>query len=129
MADYDTPLNDEEQAGYAQKFSPEDSKDYDMQGWYKEHVASGKSSQGDPSGGDHFTDTYKKPNHPTFSEDSKYHGVDGNEGGQWHLLNDNKFAFRPGSTNFANHDTKSLSDYFKKVEPDNFLLLAGEDLK
>ncbi|NJN97929.1 MAG: hypothetical protein HC875_29570 [Anaerolineales bacterium] len=31
----------------------------------------------------HGTDYYKKPNHPTFSTESQYHGSDGFYGGQW----------------------------------------------
>jgi len=31
----------------------------------------------------HGVDTWKKPNHPTFSNQSKYHGVDGFYGGNW----------------------------------------------
>jgi hypothetical protein len=50
---------------------------YDVQGFYK----SGDYKNRDNDG--HGTDTYKKPNHPTFSNQSKYHGADGFYGGEW----------------------------------------------
>ncbi len=31
----------------------------------------------------HGSDQFKKPNHPSFSDQSVYNGVDGNQGGQW----------------------------------------------
>jgi len=40
--------------------------DYDYRGYYKEH------GPVDMQKGEHFTDTYKYPNHPTFSIESKY---------------------------------------------------------
>jgi len=50
---------------------------YDVQGFWK----SGDYKRRDGDG--HGTDTWKKPNHPTFSNQSKYHGVDGWYGGNW----------------------------------------------
>lgn len=118
---YDTPLNDDEMTAYNQQFSPQDSQDYDMQGWFKDNKDTAMSE------GQHYPDTYKKPNHMTFSDESQYHGKDGNEGGKWMQLPDDKFAFRPGSTNMKNHSTSDMIDYFKKVEPHNYLLLGGEE--
>jgi hypothetical protein len=50
---------------------------YDIQGFWK----SGDWKNVDSDG--HGTDTWKKPNHPTFSNQSKYHGADGFYGGNW----------------------------------------------
>ena len=50
---------------------------YDIQGFWK----SGDYKKMDQD--NHGTDTWKKPNHPTFSNQSKYHGIDGFYGGNW----------------------------------------------
>ena len=50
---------------------------YDVQGFWK----SGDHKRMDQD--NHGTDTWKKPNHPTFSNQSKYHGADGFYGGNW----------------------------------------------
>lgn len=77
---YNTPLDDEEERRYhdwaAQNHREGDSFDYDMRGAWKQ------GERGDPQTG-HFPDTYKKPNHPTFSDQSRYHGAGGRMGGRW----------------------------------------------
>jgi hypothetical protein len=77
---YNTPLTPEEEQRYQewakQNHRESDTFDYDMRGAWKEGI------QADPSTG-HFPDTYKKPNHPTFSDQSQYHGADGRYGGHW----------------------------------------------
>jgi len=50
---------------------------YDVQGFWK----SGDYKNTDENG--HGSDKWKKPNHPTFSNQSNYHGVDGFYGGNW----------------------------------------------
>lgn len=50
---------------------------YDVQGFWK----SGDYKNMDED--NHGSDRWKKPNHPTFSNQSKYHGADGWYGGNW----------------------------------------------
>ncbi len=50
---------------------------YDIQGFWK----AGDHKRMDQD--NHGTDAWKKPNHPTFSNQSNYHGVDGFYGGNW----------------------------------------------
>jgi len=51
---------------------PKDNfSNYDMQGYWKDNVKGNSNWAADASNG-HFTDKYKKPNHPTFSVESKY---------------------------------------------------------
>lgn len=111
---YNTPLSDEDEAKYQEWAKANkregDTYDYDMRGAWKEGASQG--------GNGHFTDKYKKPNHPTFSDQSKYHGVDGEEGGKWEQ-NGDKWRFTPGSTN--KHDPEALKRYFKRAEPGNDL--------
>lgn len=129
---YNTQLSQPEQQSFdawsadqSQKVGRDVSKDkydYDMQGWWKQN------SQDTPDGpqlkGGHLTDTFKKPNHPTFSGYSQYHGVDGNQGGNWTKKPDGSWSFMPGSTNLKNFSADDMRDYFKRVEPGNELLLS-----
>ncbi len=66
---FDTPLNDQEETKFQewkQKYAPNDSgQDYDLRGAFK----SGLTPDADTG---HWPDTYKKPNHPTFSDQSIY---------------------------------------------------------
>ncbi len=109
---YNTPLSDEDEGAY-QKWAKEnkrekDTYDYDMRGAWKE--GAGQADNG------HFPDTHKKPNHPTFSDQSKFHGVDGHEGGQWGKDGD-RDTFKPGKTNKKMFTPDERKKYFKDVEP------------
>lgn len=78
-----------------------DKFDYDVQGYWLSGAAN------DPRG--HGPDTFKKPNHPTFSNESIYHGVNGNYGGHWGE-ND---TFVPSITNLQHRSVDQLQQYFK----------------
>lgn len=119
-AKYNTPLSASEMADYNSKFTPNDSYDYDMQGWYKANPGADPKAKGV-----HYPDTFKKPNHPTFSNQSQYNGQDGNQGGSWNKQQDGSFAFQPGATNLQNFEPQELQDYFSKVEPGNRVQLPS----
>lgn len=91
-----------------------DLYDYDLRGWWQQN-------QGQGLDGGHLTDTFKKPNHPTFSTQSQYHGADGNQGGEWAQQPSGAWSFTPGATNMTMHGPEALGDYFKRVEPGNQL--------
>ena len=98
----------------------EDQPDYDYDAWQK------AGSPTDPVTG-HAPDTYKLPNHITFSDESIYHGKDGNQGGHWDQAPDQSWTFTPGPTNLKNHSREELQDYFNRVEPGNRLNLPPEE--
>jgi hypothetical protein len=122
---YNTPLApDQEQAfqNWTQQQSQatgrnvgNDTYDYDLRGWYAQNGAQ-------PLTGAHLTDQFKKPNHPTFSDQSQYSGNTDlmPHGGTWDKQPDGSFAFTPGDNVYS---TPELQDYFNKVEPDNSLNL------
>src|ERR1019366_4862033 len=101
-----------------------DKKDYDVQGWYlknkdkAEEILSEKNKNPDLHYG---TDEFKKPNHPTFSSESIYSGVDGFEGGKW---NKEYTEYTPSKTNLQFHN--DLPDYFSKAEKGVKLNLANQ---
>lgn len=119
---YDTPLSDDEQKAYSDWATkggrdPEQEKnDYDLQGYFK---SGGQLDSG------HMPDTFKKPNHPTFSDESQYHGKDGNVGGSWSQTPSGGDAFTPGKTNLDTWGAQGLQQYFKKYEPNTELKLPS----
>src|SRR5262252_1005607 len=77
---YDTPLKPGEETAFQfwkRKYAPEDSgEDYDFRGAWKAGI------KPDPQSG-HWPDTYKKPNHPTFSNESQYAKDAPDRAGRW----------------------------------------------
>jgi hypothetical protein len=81
-----------------------------------------------PQLGSQLPGEFKKPNHPTFSDESIWHGSAGNEGGTWEELPGGEtgvhaYRFKPGATNLEHHEPDALKGYFDKVEPGNELVL------
>jgi hypothetical protein len=89
--------------------APEPEADYDY--------AAAQRAGVQPDERGHMPDTYKLPNHITFSDESMYHG-DENEGGHWSQLADDRWSFTPGPANLQHHTMQEMRDYFKKHEPD-----------
>jgi hypothetical protein len=100
-----------------QNMGADPTYDYDMQGAFL--AGAGKSGANG-----HFPDTFKKPNHPTFSTESQYSGQGGYTGGTWNELPGGKWTFSAGPTNMQYHSPDDLQSYFKRVEPDNQLILT-----
>jgi len=115
---YNTTLNDEQEKQFQDwvklqsilknRDISKDLNDYDLRGFYLNNQVF--------SGNGHGSDMFKKPNHPTFSDQSQYNGVDGNIGGHWSEDNNN-IKFKPSQTNLENNNIEFLKRYFKLVEP------------
>jgi hypothetical protein len=77
---YETKLTPAEEAEFykwKQKYAPKDSgEDYDLRGAFRSGL------KPDPDTG-HWPDTYKKPNHPTFSDQSIYAKERPDLAGRW----------------------------------------------
>lgn len=91
-----------------------DMYDYDMRGAFKS--GAGQAANG------HFPDQFKKPNHPTFSTDSQYDGVDGLQGGEWQQIK-GKWTFKASPALLKFHSAAELQKYFKQREPNVTLVL------
>jgi hypothetical protein len=112
---YNTELTPEQEAQFQAAYpAAKDLYDYDLRGAFKQNGFQ-------KLGPGHGADTFKKPNHPTFSNESQYHGKNGLEGGSWVQLPDKSYTFTPGKTNWDNFSPSELQNYFKKVEPGNKL--------
>lgn len=100
---------------YQNKGLPENAKhdidnfDYDMDA----ALAAGLQANGNQ----HWPDTYKKPNHITFSNQSIYHGKDGNIGGEWIDLGNNRWKYKVSPTNLKYHSKETIKNYISKHEP------------
>jgi hypothetical protein len=128
---YNTPLNAQEQAKYKQWIPQsealhqrpltDDNIDYDMQGY-------AKSLGFKPWQPGHGVDTFKKPNHMTFSDQSRYHGtpdpVNGgaNQGGHWFSTAPQIPAYQPSVKSAAYQGAERMKNYFQKYEPDYQLM-------
>ena len=122
---YNTHLSPEEEAAYqawAKKNGREnDVEDYDMRGAWLEAKQKGVSLE---DGRGHYPDTYKKPNHPTFSDQSKYNGEGGVNGGTWSKTSDGRDVYTP-NRDLSPQEQQSLKEYFAKNEPNAVLNLGG----
>lgn len=110
--DYNTLLSPAEEADYQKEHAPGDSYDYDMRGAFKQGITA--------AGNGHFPDTFKKPNHPTFSNESIYHGK-GGQGGAWSVDAQGRDIFTPGPTNLATHGLEGLQQYLLRSDPNVIL--------
>lgn len=122
---YNTTLSPEQEQqyqGWIQQQPPNarNTYDYDMRGAFLSNT--------EASANQHYPDTFKKPNHPTFSDVSQYHGVDGYTGGVWTppAQEGGGWGFTPGSTNLQIHGPERLQDYFQRVEQGNTLNLPPQ---
>ena len=85
---------------------------YDLQGAWK--AIKNKEIDFDPKTG-HLPDTYKKPNHITFSNESKYHDGKKFVGGQWQQ-NGRKWKFKPSPLTLKLYGEDYLIKYFSEKE-------------
>jgi hypothetical protein len=115
---YNTQLTPTGQMLFGQQMGSRtgDLADYDLRGAWAQQG-------GGPAGAGHMPDTFKKPNHPTFSAGSMYAGGD-NQAGTWTQLPgpDAQWVFVPGSANQANFGQANLQRYFDAREPGNLLV-------
>lgn len=106
--------------GYVDDKGNIDIYDYDLKGAWKD-INSGDMNGPDQRG--HLGDKYKKPNHPTFSNQSQYHNAMGYEGGQWidggnGETSSDTISFMPSPTNIKmNGGIDKLKQYMQDREP------------
>lgn len=95
--------------------------DYDMRGAWQADAQQAANG--------HLPDTWKKPNHPTFSDESQYHSA-ATPGGKWIQIAppdsahpEGKWAFQASDWNVRNFGVEGLKQYFQQSEPDATLTL------
>lgn len=117
-AEFNTKLSPEEekqfQAWAKANGRERDTADYDLRGAWKDNAQE--------AGNGHLPDTWKKPNHPTFSSESKYSSAE-RRGGRWVEGKDGKWQFEASDWNVRNLGVDGLRLYFQQREPDAVLSL------
>lgn len=115
---YNTQLSPTEEAlfqAWATKSGrAKDMFDYDLRGAWRANAQAAADG--------HLPDTWKKPNHPTFSDESVYNGKDGAQGGKW-AQKGSQWQFVASPYNVTNMGPEGLQLYFKHVEPDAVLVM------
>jgi len=99
-----------------------DMYDYDLKGYFNQFPNEPLVK------GTHLIDTYKKPNHITFSNQSKY-ASDSIPGGKWEDLGRGKFNFIPASHTVERYGPNILKNYFVEHEKSSNLILPKLILK
>jgi hypothetical protein len=127
--DYDTRLSRGDELAFSRWLGQHpkgrgDLQDYDVRGAWKAHAI--------PASG-HGPDTWKKPNHPSFSDESIY-SVPGHQGGHWTppLVNpegQTGWSFTASPDDLVYRDANALRSYFDTVEPGNRLVLPPNALR
>lgn len=116
--DFNTQLSPEDetkfQAWAKANGRDRDTFDYDLRGAWKDNAQE--------AGNGHLPDTWKKPNHPTFSQESQYSSPD-RRGGRWVEGKGGKWQFEASDWNVRNLGAEGLSGYFREREPDASLHL------
>ncbi len=123
--EHNTPLPKEKQGEFVSWVADQKSKgkdpfrdmeDYDVYGYFLSGAAT------DDRG--HGTDKFKKPNHPTFSDESMYHGKAG-MGGKWSEIGGKTYFFA-SPDNLKYRTEKELQKYFAENEPGVMLVLPNK---
>lgn len=118
-APYTTQLNPADEARYQvwRAMLPQQLQyegDYDLRGAYSDGLK--------PSDNAHFNDKYKKPNHPTFSDQSMY-STPQNPGGSWIGTDSTGYTFNASPANLVHQTPDDLLNYFQANEPDSKVVL------
>lgn len=106
---YNTQLAPSQERLFMQSPYATDTYDYDARG---EYAAGANRDNATGHGGDQF----KKPNHPTFSDQSMYATPD-QPGGTWAQRSDGTYAFIPSATNLDYRSPAELKNYLTEQEP------------
>lgn len=123
---YNTPLNAQQQVAYTKwranlPQNLQNTSDYDLQGAFLGNAE--QSARG------HLTDTWKKPNHMTFSDGSEY-SSQAEQGGHWADAapgapdsETHPWGYWASKANMQHHSPSELRDYFNQYEPNSSLVL------
>ena len=117
---YDTQLPPDEEALYQVWRSRlplllQGTADYDLRGAFR--GAAREATNG------HLPDTWKKPNHMTFSSESQY-ADDRHPGGNWVGVDDGPWSFFAPAR--GGPPAAQLQNYFQRYEPDARLVLPAQ---
>jgi hypothetical protein len=115
---YNTRLSEDEEAAFEAWRSRLPKRlqalsDYDLRGAWRADARAAANG--------HLPDTWKKPNHPTFSRESIY-STPSAPGGSWEG-NDAAWVYFASPANLKYRPAKALADYFRANEPTSSVVL------
>lgn len=117
---FNTQLSPEDEARFQQWLKQSgrtrDLYDYDLRGAWKSDAKAAANG--------HLPDTWKKPNHPTFSQESIYSNAS-SPGGQWRDAGNGKWVYWASDANLQYRNAPTLANYFARVEPDSSVILPS----
>lgn len=121
---YNTQLSAEDEAKFQtwakEQGREKDVYDYDLRGFWKAGEEFADNGHG--------SDQYKKPNHPTFSDQSKYSSPE-QMGGKWTEDKKGTVTFTPSEQNLKMMGEENLRKYFAEHEPDVILNIPKKGKK
>lgn len=117
---FDTKLSPQDEARFQQWMRTlpanlQSTEDYDLRGAWKSNAQAATNG--------HLPDTWKKPNHPTFSSESMYSSPANGQGGNWVDAPGGKYVYWASPANLRYQSAPSLASYFKEREPDSSVVL------
>jgi len=92
----------------------QNESDYDLRGAWKANAQAAANG--------HLPDTWKKPNHYTFSKESQYSTPE-NVGGTWADGGDGNWVYWGSPANTRYHSLSDLAQYFQQYEPNSTVVL------
>lgn len=103
-----------------------DLSNYDTQGFFLDKPMLAKFMEAIKKDGEaHFTDKYKKPNYPTFSDESIYSNAE-TPGGKWTHLGGDRWSFEPSTKMLAEPGRRTaITDHLKTDK--NAVLIAPDE--
>lgn len=111
---FNTKLSPEDEAKFQewQKANPRlgNTYDYDSRGFWKAGAEQADNGHG--------SDQWKKPNHPTFSDQSQYSTAENGKGGSWSKDDDGHDVFTPSKQNLSLRSADELRETLKTEDPD-----------
>jgi hypothetical protein len=117
-ANYNTPLSAAQEQAFQRWRSRlpqnlQSLQDYDLRGAWKANAQAAANG--------HLPDTWKKPNHPTFSDGSIYDSPY-TPAGHWSELPGRHWQFQATPQDLKYRSLDDLLGYFRQVEPGNTLV-------
>ena len=100
----------------------DNSYDYDYRGYWQKYI-DGNEMEPVLEPGMHFPDEFKKPNHPTFSKDSKWaRGAWEEYAGTWEGE-----TYTPGRVSYPRAQQDAMQEYIKEyqIEPEDLMFSYG----
>lgn len=112
LTPYDTKLSPGDEAAFQAwraKLPPDlqNTGDYDLRGAWRDNATAAANG--------HLPDTWKKPNHMTFSSESRY-STPADPGGTWSELGPDQWRFDATAANLKAHTADDILNYFQAVE-------------